>query len=215
MTTKAGPVHSTKQEHTCATQTPGQSDALNDGCRQQSISAGQTSKHMKDAKPQQSVEPMIPSESAKKRVTCGLQSKANKNTHAKFLSQRNFRSRGSIKNCSSHPSHATEESIHASSCAKFSFSRTKEEKARNFTSSKIVTKVLFKVQVPKGNLQRLKNPEEYTARVQTKTVISDKHCGRTHEGSRKIQRAERNVLPPDVLMCRITACKTMLFKLYK
>jgi hypothetical protein len=157
---------------------------------------------------------MIPSESAKKQMTCSLQRKAKNNTRAKFRSQRNFKSGGSIGKCSSHPSHTTEHSIPASSCA--SLARKKEQKAENFTSSKIVTKDLFKVQVPRGSLQRLKKPEEYTARVQTKIVISDKHCGRIHEVSRKTKEAERDALSPgllSLLMCRITACKTMLFKL--
>ncbi len=84
----------TKQEHTCATQTPGRSDTLNLGCWQQSTSAGQTNKHLKNAEPQQSVEPMIPSESAQKQMTYSLQRKANNDTHAKFLSHRNFKSGG-------------------------------------------------------------------------------------------------------------------------
>ncbi len=111
-------------------------------------------------------------------------------------------------------SYTTEHSIPASSCG--GLARRKEEKAENFTFSRIVTKDLFKVQVPKGSLQRLKNTEEYRARVQTKIVISDKHCGRIHEASRKTKGAERDALSPDLLsllMCRITACKTMLFKL--
>ncbi len=72
------------------------------------------------------------------------------------------------------------------------------------------------MQVPQGSLQRLKNPEEYTARVQKKIVVSDKHCGRIHEASRKTKGAERDALSPDLLsllMCRITAYKTMIFKL--